>query len=1296
MTAFTYLQIWARKTILLGVLTGLLTMMGIFLGHRLLPPASAAGPTPTPTPPFIPPHVQVLRAAHAQDRVSPLALYYPGHAPETTTFSWGGGVYALEWRDARLYVVQGGYFRVYDVRDPARPRLLEELLLVSNGGDVNGTTLRLADHRAYVTLGFYSGFGYSAMIDLDSSPPRVVATNLPVWSTGCNQDTVVFNLLSGDRMEVWDLSDPRHFRQLATASVVPPGYFLWECVVQDDVLYVSSSRGLTMVDVSDPTHPRPLGTFEADIYHQGNIAIQDGWAYVAANAFLHVVDVHDPSHPREVQRISSPYAIYGSDLIAQGDRLYRLTAESGGANRLTVYDITSPADIQQLTVAFLPDLYFSARMQINPEHVLFAPGRGGWMAYDLHDPDAITRISGVHLPTLAIALMRAGPCLILSAESTLATLVDGCDPRYPQPLWADTTLPTLTGAKLFRGAERFFIATPRHRNTKPTVRVYDHHDLRAPRFERQLIDMFQYEGGFAAWDSLLAGISPAGDRLRIIDLSRPPGHGLIYNGLLPDQSPQVLAAYNGMLFLQSRDDQGYRQLVQYDVSDPMHPQRTGSVRIVDLPAHQMLFYRNVAYLTVTRGSKTFLTLVRVSPHTPPQALGDFLPSAQGLGYHPWGERLGNQLVYSSGFKTDYKTIFQTWWIDVSDPVHPRVVHSRGGVGNPALLFEPYEYGVGPLLSARYLPRKGNWMRREVEKDALGPIYAVAAWGPDRVLVGGNGHLWVYDVTDPAQPQRLGETDAIGGLVYGIAVREDTAYLAVGDEGVVILSLADPTRPQVVRREKTASFAWNVSLAGWYLYVAEARGYAIYRVVPPHFTLFKQTSTPAWDMAPLDDIYAWGNASYVGVERFPGRFVFSDQGWTPGVAADARHIYAARGYEGVKVYDHDGANSRQYALPGYAMDLVPRGDRLFVVDWTGALHRLDLTAADAPAVDTLTFPTRAWGLALGERFLFVSLPQLGVAIVDPDTLAQVGLIALPTLQVSTAWAPDSSRVVMADARMLARFDLDHPDESTPWLTLPDTITALDGAGPWLYVAAGAKLYVISGAQAGPLTIVHTQTFAEPIRQVLAQPPNLYVLTGERMVHLLDIHTPDQPQELGHFETTARVRDMAASGRVLYLAQGDRLVRTIDWEDPAQPQVVNELITAQTPVQLEVDGEALIFKESAGGYDTPDEDFSIFDIRDPRAPRYRFAIPATKTVRRMALRDGRLAVIYEDDRVSLYEVDMQGKQFIYLSTGMEPPGHTEMAIPLGETLITLSTSGDLRRFRLPPKQLWMPRMLQERGR
>ena len=1288
MTGCTHSQIRARRMILFGVLMGLLAMMGTFSGHLLPRPAHAAPPTPTPA--FTPPHEQALRAARGQASVSPLTLYHHGNAPETMTVSWVGDAYALQLQGTRLYVVQGGYFRIYDVRDPGHPRLLDELLLVPNGGVPNGSTLRLADHYAYVRIGFFSGSGYSAMIDLNSSPLRVVAVDPPVWDTGCNQDGVFFNLVGRGRMDVWDLSDPRHFRQLAAESVVSPGFYLWECEVQDDVLYVSSSGGLTMVDVSDPAHPRPLATFDVDIHHAGNIAIQDGWAYVATQWVLYVVDVHDPSHPREVQRISFPFSTSGSELIALGDRLYRLTSESGGVNRLAVYDIASPADIRQLTVTFLPNLHFSARMQISPEHVLFASGRGGWVAYDLHDLDAIAQIAAIHFPHYdVIDIARAGPCLILAVEPTLATLVDGCDPRHPQPLWADDALPNLIEMTLFRSADRFFIATPGYQNASPAVRVYDHRDLRAPRFERQITDMFQYEGGFAAWDSLLAGLSPDGDRLRIIDLSRPPGQGLIYNGLLPDQSPQVLAAYNGMLFLQSRDEQGYWQLVQYDVTDPMRPRRTGGVRINALPAQQMLFYRDVAYLTVKRGQKTYLTLARVSPHAPPQALGDFHPSDHGLGVDPRGERLGHQLVYVSGFKTTYETTFQTWWIDVSDPAHPRVERSRGGVGNPALLFEPYQYGVvDRSLSAVYAPLQGDWMQREVARDALGPIYAVAAWGPDRALIGGNGRLWVYDVSDPAQPQRLGETDAIGGLVQGVAVQEDTAYLAVGDRGVAILSLADPTRPQVVRWVKTTSFAWNVSLAGEYLYVAEARGYAIYRLLTPTQPApFRETNTAAWDIAPAGDIYAWGNASYAGVSRFPTEFVFSDQGWTPGVAADSRHVYAARGFEGVKMFDHDGSNPRQYPLPGYAMDLVPRGDQLFVVDWMGALHRLDLAAPDR--VDTLTFPARAWGLSLGERFLFVSLPQVGVAVIDPDALTQMGLIALPTLQASAAWTPDGSRVIVGGEGALARFDLDHPDEPLAWLELPDTLTALDGAGSWLYAAAGDQLLVISGAQTGPLTIVHARTFDAPIRQVAAQPPNLYVLTGDRAVHLLDIRAPHQPQELGRFETAARIEDMAASGRVLYLAQDDRLLRVIDWTDPAQPQVDSDLVTAQTPAHLEADGNLLIFKER-------DEGFSVFDISDPRAPQYRFTMPATLPVRTMALRDGKLAVTYENDRVSLYQVDVQRKQFAYLTTGMEPSAHTEVAIPLDDILITVGATGDLHRFRLPPKQIWMPQILQAIGK
>jgi hypothetical protein len=107
---------------------------------------------------------------------------------------------------------------------------------------------------------------------------------------------------------------------------------------------------------------------------------------------------------------------------------------------------------------------------------------------------------------------------------------------------------------------------------------------------------------------------------------------------------------------------------------------------------------------------------------------------------------------------------------------------------------------------------------ELVGQIAGPADAVAVQG-NYAYVGAGPRLAIVDVSNPAQPAIVGQTEDLGATIAGIAVTADHAYVAAGVAGLYIFSLADPTQPTQVGSFRTpAGHTEGVAVAGNYAYL----------------------------------------------------------------------------------------------------------------------------------------------------------------------------------------------------------------------------------------------------------------------------------------------------------------------------------------------------------------------------------------------------------------------------------------------------------------------------------------------
>jgi hypothetical protein len=111
----------------------------------------------------------------------------------------------------------------------------------------------------------------------------------------------------------------------------------------------------------------------------------------------------------------------------------------------------------------------------------------------------------------------------------------------------------------------------------------------------------------------------------------------------------------------------------------------------------------------------------------------------------------------------------------------------------------------------------------------GPSTAVAVSG-NRVYLGVGPRLVVLDVTQPAGPTVLGQTEVLPGPIRAVAVAGDYAYVMAG-AGLQIIDVSNPAAPLRVR-EDAAAYGEGVAVAGNYAYVADGSSLYIFDVSNP--------------------------------------------------------------------------------------------------------------------------------------------------------------------------------------------------------------------------------------------------------------------------------------------------------------------------------------------------------------------------------------------------------------------------------------------------------------------------------
>ncbi len=347
---------------------------------------------------------------------------------------------------------------------------------------------------------------------------------------------------------VWNVNQPEvpeflgFFRQgLGSVAAI---------TVTNQLAYLTSSTdGLQIVDVSDPSNLRLLGQVAA--HHNGvDLQVVNDLAYVASwDAGIHLLNVADPTAPKVIGHLTTPS--YASSVAVEDSIAY--VAASGAG--LLIVDVSNPAAPAQVGQFTTPGWANHARVEGGVVYVVDAVG--GLSLLDVADPTAPTLLGNLPIEGVGRSIWVEGGRVQVITDDGTVLLIDAADPRQPRLLGRMDA--ARNGLALQGVGLRTYVAAG-----DDGIRIVDMTDPAQPR----LVTRFA-EGGSVNDVKVAGGFAFLADRgggFRVLDLANPAEPSEVAR-LESDGTPARIELADGRALISA--EAGGFQVV--DISEPRRP-----------------------------------------------------------------------------------------------------------------------------------------------------------------------------------------------------------------------------------------------------------------------------------------------------------------------------------------------------------------------------------------------------------------------------------------------------------------------------------------------------------------------------------------------------------------------------------------------------------------------------------------------------------------------------------------------------------------------------------------------------
>jgi hypothetical protein len=552
----------------------------------------------------------------------------------------------------------------------------------------------------------------------------------------------------GLRLIVLDISDPTSPRELGSSPAFSD--FVRDIAVSGTVAYVAAGgAGLRVLDVSDPAHPAEIGSLQSRGYAEG-VAVSGTTVCVAHGPYgLRVIDVSNPRSPTE---IGSAFTRNYAFKVAMDGRYAYVAAAGAG---LLIGDLANPAEPSEGATLATPGYAFGLAVSGNTVYVA-----GGWEGLLTVD------VTSKSQPRLLGQLQTASWAVGVTVSGTLAYVAAALSGLRVMNI-SDPVRPTEVGGLAVVGGDAAGVAV-----AGTIAYVADRNwgleavDVSAPGNPVQV--------GFHGPLGYADGITVAGDYayvaagsygLRIVDVSDPARPRQVGAFDTHDHAKSVDVAGN---YAYVGTDQRFQVV---DVSDPSRPVRAG-VLPDSFETQDLTVVGGVVYIVDGAG----LLLVDVSDPAAPRKLS-FLQTDPGGPFAAKGVAVSGNVAYVAAEQRGLLTI------DVSNPSAPAV--------------------IGQF----------QWPNVGAQDVVL---------GPGKAFVADSRALTVLDVSNPSAPVWLASYPT-SGFEEGVALAGDQVFVANGGAGLSAVNVSNPVSPALSWTYRTPGYARSVFVRDDLIFVADSSG-----------------------------------------------------------------------------------------------------------------------------------------------------------------------------------------------------------------------------------------------------------------------------------------------------------------------------------------------------------------------------------------------------------------------------------------------------------------------------------------
>ena len=415
----------------------------------------------------------------------------------------------------------------------------------------------------------------------------------------------------------------------------------------------------------------------------------------------------------------------------------------------------------------------------------------------------------------------------------------------------------------------------------------------------------------------------------------------------------------------------------------------------------------------------------------------------------------------------------------------------------------------------------------------------------RLYAGAGDSLYVFDISNPLSPRRLGRAKGIMGTRQ-VAVQKAFAYVTSREGGLSIVDCTDPSKPRVRSRFDSCELATGVDVAGDVCFCGQ-----------------RQNGVEFIDVSDPD------HPRHIAMRKTgESQSVHYRDGW----------LYSGEWGSGqVTVFDaHDMRNIREVKLVdlyGYGDGLWSQGHYLFAARGHHSLHRKVTGGVMTAEMKRFGGPKEGGGMGHGLDIFDIA---------DPSAPKRVGSVDYPPFYARglDMWTPRTSAnsdVVFASQTHNGIFAVDCSDPAKPKV-LDRWVFPVEGKPQWPSccigsIAVGDGCVYVAGQGCGVLAIPAKFAAKETFRQGPAPVNHDYREPYSTDAAAFHVWHPAKP---------GQARGVALKGDLVYAACGDAGLHVLKIRPEGGFEKVGELSGRDRVFDVQVEGNRLYTAEGREGW------------------------------------------------------------------------------------------------------------------